>query len=363
VGLEIEFEDEDGEAADGSWQDADADGGGPLRARIARRWRYGVATVGPLTVHLGVALAALVVGAASAAGYTAGRTAQQDRAAALLHLAPVNPFTVAEIALPPATESVQQMLATPWTDEFDQGVALSLVNDGPEPVTVLGGTVTAPEFKAAALTPVKGGSIPSGGISTLRGRAHFVCGDYPVGVPGTVPASPRDSTIAHLTVRTADGVVRTLTLQVDRYSEVAEQSVCLRMPSPQVLSAPTYHDTNGTAGAYTVAMTITNRAPYPLRVQLSATAAQDWQINAGLLVTGENTVDIAAHQTISYTLHVAVANCNSAVQTEVQGYGFDTLVFTDALASPDSLNTRQQDQAIFLADPVHISAYCLLRKR
>ena len=132
MGLEIEFEYDDTQG--GAWsQPAEPE----LRQRFGRLWNARLSAASPLFVQLGVALAALVLGAAATGGFLAGRTAQQDRATLLLHLAPVNPFVIDPIPVP-ADLSPDVRRATPWTNVFDQAVALTVINDGPDPVTVLG---------------------------------------------------------------------------------------------------------------------------------------------------------------------------------------------------------------------------------
>jgi hypothetical protein len=353
VGLEIEFEYDDTQG--GVWsQPAEPD----LRGRFGRRWNARLSAASPLFVQLGVALAALVLGAAATAGLLAGRTAQQDRATLLLHLAPVNPFVIDPIPVP-ADLSPDVRRATPWTNVFDQDVALTLINDGADPVTVLGATLAAPEFRTLALTSRSASPprVAPGGISILRGRAHFVCGDYPPVAPGNPAGSASVATVAQLSVRTSDGATRRETLEVDRYSDVAEQSVCQRMLGPEVVGTPTYTP-SGRPGAYSVTVSVTNRATFPLRAALSRSAWQDWATTAGLDISATGPETIPPHATESFAISVSVLNCTPAKAIAAEGYGFDTLAFTDARNSPDSPDARQHDEALFVADHGLIVQYC-----
>jgi len=352
VSLEIEFEYDD--TQDGVWsQAAEADPRG--RPRRRDRWR---SVASPVLVQLGVALTALAVGAASTAGLLDGRRAQQDRSATALHLAPVAPFTVQVIQQPNAVP-LAVLLATPWTNVFDQDVALAVINDGPDPVTMLGATVAAPEFRAATLTPTSRAVVAPGGTSVLRGKAHFVCSDFPAPKPGVdVAASPAFATIADINVRTSDGRVRRQTLLVDRYSDIAEQSVCGAMLGPQVVAETTYTPTPGFPGAYKVTMPIYNRAAFPLRMTLPSTAVQDWATGGGLNIQGPDSVMIPAHGSSTVVFAVNVASCVPALGAADSGYSFDTLVFTDGRDDPNSSQTRQENESLFLVDADVIKQYC-----
>ena len=352
MGLQIEFEYDDTQS--GVWsQPAEPD----LRRRFGRRWNARLSAASPLFVQLGAALAALVLGAASTAGFLAGRAAQQDRATLLLHLAPVNPFVVDPIPMP-ADLSPDVRRATPWTNEFDQNVALTVINDGPDPVTVLGATLAAPEFRTLALTSRSAGNprLVPGGTSVLRGRAHFVCGSYPT-APGNSAGSLPLATVAQISVRTPDGVTRHETLQVDKYSDVAEQSVCQRMLGPEVVGTPTYTP-SGRPGVYSVSVPVTNRASFPLRAALSASSAQDWATNAGLAISTTGPKTIPPHATATVTVSVSILSCTAAKAVAAEGFAFDTLAFTDARNSLDGLDARQQDEALFVADHGLIIQYC-----
>jgi hypothetical protein len=353
LNLEIEFEYDD--TQEGVWSPAEQP---LLRERVSGRWSAWLSSANPLFVQLGIAITALILGAASTAGLLDGRTAQQDRAITRLHLAPVGPFVVQTIAdATVSTQSVPELLATPWTDVFDQRVTLTVVNDGPDPVSVLGATLAAPEFRATALTPASSARVAPGGVSILRGLAHFVCGDYPTAVPGSPAVSPAVATTAQISVRTADGRVRREALQVDRFSQVAEQAVCQRMPAPEVVESTAFTPAR-TAGAYTVTVAVANRASFPLRMALSPSAVQTWSTTAGLTISAGDALTIPPHGTETFAITASVDSCTLANPMATAGYGFDSLVFTDARDAPGSFNARQQDIALVLADSAVIKAYC-----
>lgn len=336
MGLEIEFEYED--TRDSAWSPARETA--PLPTRLIRRRSAGPPASNPLIVHLGIALTAIALGAASMAGFLAGRTATSDRAVSLLHLAPVDPFVVQPLHVPPAA---------PWTNTFDQDVSLSVINDGPDPVTVLGATLSAPQFQAVDLTPAHPAPTAPGGISLLRGRARFVCGDYP---------PDRVATVARLRARTADGAIRRETLEVDRSSQVAEQAVCALMPTPQVVSSTAFSPPSA-SGSYTAQITAINRAPFPLRMALPQSAVQSWTSYGGLYPSAPGDVIIPPRGVGLITITVKVTDCPTAQQAATDGYTYDTLAFSDARDTPGSPKARMIDQTVPISDLNAIMAYCL----
>ena len=349
MGLEIEFEYDDTQG--GVW--APAHEAPPLQERVRRRWNAGLAAGNPLFVQAGIALAALALGAASTAGYLEGKTAAQDRTVTRIHLAPVDPFVVEP--LPPPAGSVQELLATAWTNTFDQHVTLSVINDSPDPVTVLSAQVTAPQFGSAKLTPASAGAgfhaAAPGSVTVLRGIAHFVCGD----LPSVDPVA----TVARLTVRTADGRTRVQSLMVDRFSDVEEVAVCAAMPGPQVVTAtatstPKYL----LPGDYIFSIDVTNRASYPLLATMPTNVRSSWLSGAGLDVQIPPPVTVPAHGSAHIALVVGVENCNVALEATQAGYGYDVLAFTDARDGPYSTRSRESDQAIALYDSAVIKRYC-----
>ncbi len=346
MGLEIEFEYDDTE--DGVWSPAREPR--RLRAWLSRRRTAGSRAGNPFIVHAGIALAAVALGAASMAGFLHGRTVVNNRAVSLLHLAPVNAFVVQPLPTPPAQPvSIDQMLATPWTNTFDQDVSLSVINDGPDPVTVLGATLSALEFQATELTPASAAPTAPGGVSLLRGRAHFVCGDFP---------PDRVATVARLRVRTVDGTIRQETLTVDRYSQIAERTICTQMPTPQVVRSTTFAS-SGESGVYVAEITAANRAPFPLRMALPQSAVQSWTGDGGLYLSAPGDTIIPAHGTGTIAITVKVTDCPTAQQVASDGFTYDTLAFSDARDAPDSPRARMTEQAVPIADLNAIMAYCL----
>jgi hypothetical protein len=351
LGLEIELEDDDDAATEGWARPGESE----LRERSGWFGPVGPARGRPLLLHLGVALAALAVGAASTAGFLDGQVAERGRGIAMLNLAAVTPFVV-EPLQEPDTPTVAQLLATPWTNTFEQNVTLSVVDDGPDPVTVLGATLVAPEFTATRLTSRDGAPTAPGGVSVLRGTAQFRCGDFPAGAPGgPLDAAAAVATVADLSVRTADGAVRRQILIVDHYSETAEQAVCARMPDPQVLTSTSYAP-SATAGAYTVTVTVADRAPFPLLMTLPTGVLDDWSRGAGLDIQVPPPSIVAPHGSATMRIRVDVTGCVSALVAARGRYAFNTLYLTDARISPDS--SRQSNQSVALADPDVIEQYC-----
>lgn len=344
MGLEIEFDYDDTQG--GVWSPAHE--APPLHERVGRRWNAGLSAGNPLFVHTGIALAALALGAASTAGFLEGRSAAQDRATIRLHLAPIDPFAIEP--LPPAPSNVQRLLATPWTNTFDQHVTLSVINDSPDSIALLGGQITAPQFGTAKLTPVSSGAATApGAVTALRGVAHFVCGNLP-------PVDPV-ATVARLTIRTADGHTRVQSLMVDRFSDVEEADVCGVMPGPQVVTA-----VKATAmpfpGDYFYDVEVTNRAPYPLLAAVPLNLRASWVSGAGLDVQIPTPVTVPARGSARITILVSVQNCNIAREAVQAGYAYDAVSFTDARDGPFNPLSRESDQSLALYDPAVINHYC-----
>jgi hypothetical protein len=354
VGLEIELEYDD--APDGVWS---RPGEAELRGRPWRRWGARPSPGGPLYLHLGIALAAVVLGAASTAGLLHGRAAQRDREVTRLHLAPLDPFVVQAVEYGPVGRTAQELLATPWTDSFDQDVTFSVVNDGPAPVTVLGATLAAPEFTETALTPRGAASVGPGGVSVLKGKVHIVCGDFPQASTAAAPPT-QAATVADLRVRTSDGRIRHQSLLVDRYSDVVERAACERMPGPQVITGYSFRH-SASPGRYTMKIDLANRAPYPLLVAMPSSAVTNWANTGGLDVRMPAPSVIAPHGTGSVTITVDITNCPYAVEIAHGGFAFDALNFTDARDDPADANTRQNLEDLSLDDPEMIEQYCGLQ--
>jgi len=359
MGLEIEFEYTDSQ--DGIWSPARDTP--PLRERLGRGRAMVSPADNPILLQLGIVLAAIVLGAASMAGYLAGRTAAHARAVTLLHLAPANAFTVSALPKQPMqAESPDQLLAMPWTNTADRDLSLAVVNDGPEPVTLLGATISSLDFEATELAPAAGAAPTApGGVSLLRGRAHFVCGDYPSG---------RTATMANLRAQAADGAIHQETLEVDRFSEIAEQAVCARMSTPQVIRStafsleqpiPPGHVIGGAPNnppIYDVKITAGNRAPFPLRMALPQSAIESWASSGVLLTTSGDTV-IPPHGTGTVTISVSITDCPNAIAAASGGFAFDLLAFTDGREAAGDAQVRSFSEAIPIANENLIMTYCV----
>lgn len=375
MGLEIEFEYDD--TQDGVWSPAHEVP--PLRERVGRRWNRRLAAGSPLLVHLGIALAALALGAASTAGFLAGDEAARNRTITRLHLAPVNAFVVEALHVPPA-ESPAGLLAEPWTDTFDQHVSFSVINDGPDPVTVLSAQITAPQFGTVKLEPVAqypaaaAGNAPNavsgaatvkpssdagnaadlavtppGGVATLRGMARIVCGDF----ASVDPAA----TVARLTVRTADDKTRVQTLMVDRFSDIQEQAVCRVMPGPQVVTSVSSVPSR-TPGKYTFVIDVANRAPYPLLASMPSNIVEDWQGIAGLDVQAPAPTTIPPHGSAAITIPIAIGSCQLALQALQSAYPAQAFAFTDARDGMNNPLSRESDQDLALYNSAVITRHC-----
>ena len=356
MGLEIEFEYAD--SPDEVWS---AERTRPAREWLSRSWTAGSLLGNPLIVHLGIALAALALGAASTAGFLIGRTAAHDRSVTLLHLAPVDAFVVPALPAPTTpNQSPDQLLATPWTNVADQDVSLALINDGPDPVTMLGATISSLDFDVTDLTPASTAPTAPGGVSTLRGRAHFVCGDYP---------ADRIATVANLRARTADGLIHRETLEVDRFSEIAEQSVCARIPTPQIIRSTTFSPAPPSTPSkidglpdispvYVAKITASNRASFPLRMDLPQSAIQSWA-GAGLDLTASGDTIIQPHGTGTIAISVSISDCPSAVAAASGAFSYDLLAFSDGRDPVGYAQLRSIDQTIPITDASAIMTHCL----
>ena len=225
MALEIEFE--DGDADDAEPAESERVGHAP-----ARRWWNPYAakvlpTPGPRAL---LAVAAVAVAAAAAAGFDFGRTAQQARASAALNLAPSNAYIID--ALPSDAPPSSPL---PDRSSVERTILLRVLNDGPRPVTVLGGTLYSPDIAVARLVPEAGGVVRPGGVSTLRTVAEVSCGGGPHEGADATFAEVSFATVADIELRTADGQVRRVRIIVEQYSTRGALGSCAT-PGRQVLA-------------------------------------------------------------------------------------------------------------------------------
>jgi hypothetical protein len=213
VGLEIEFEDDDSAAAE-SHEDGER--------RRSWPWtplhRYAVAP----SPGLVVAVTAAAVAVTAVTGLNFGRSAQQDRSRALLHLAPSDSYLVdaASAASAPSAHAV----AT--ANGVDRTIRLRVLNDGPEPLTMLGGVLSSPDIALSQLVPDGGAVLKPGAVGTLRALAHFVCGGGPREGTDATFAEVAFATVADIRVRTVDGQARSVRIIVQQYSTTSAMAEC-----------------------------------------------------------------------------------------------------------------------------------------
>lgn len=336
MSVEIEFEPDEG--AGSFWPDtAGALGAEHLGVQVPFR-----RAADPRILFVArLVLAGAVLAAACVAGFLAGQRAPQDQRAVAVHIAESNALTIDPV---PRPEFRGGPLATPWTGTFDRSVALSVVNTGPDPVTILGGTIIAPQITSGGTLPT-GEVLAPGAGRTLRTRAHFDCVDYPLRVSATSESATE--TTARLDIRTVDGASHRVTLLVDPFNISIQSSVCARVQDPQVLGPPVFSPAPWTH-AFTATLPVVNRAPFPLRVNLDQQTSSVWVARAGLiLVTGESVIPARSDGRIVFD--VQVTDCLLASAAASDALGFDTLVFTDARLALNNPLARQYDQT-FTAD-------------
>jgi len=219
VALEIEFE--DGDAADAEPAQSERIEHGPPR----RRWgAYGQALPVP-GPRLLLAATAVAVGITGFAGLDFSRTAQQARSSATLNLAPADSYIIDALPAGPPADG----------NTVERAILLRVLNDGPRPVTVLGGTLYSPDISVSRLVPDAGGVVRPGGVSTLRTVALVSCGGgLHEGVDATF-AEVSFATVADIELRTADGQLRRVRIVVEQYNTHEAQGSCAA-PGHQVLA-------------------------------------------------------------------------------------------------------------------------------
>jgi hypothetical protein len=341
VPLEIEFEPEEGPGP--SWPDEPgAPGPEQLGAPPPTWWRAPRLRV---LLYAAFAVSGVVVTTAFTTGFAAGQTAQRDRHIVAVRAAANNPLVIDPVPTTSGQTTAQQ-LATPWAGAFDREVAVTVVNHGPDPVTVVGGTLIAAQISPAAAFPAGEVLVP-GVERTLRTRAHIDCVDYPVHLSPTNTAAI--AATAHLDLRTADGVRHTVTLPVDPFGATIDTDVCARIQSPEVLGRPLF-GTEPAPDSFSATVPVVNRAPFPLRVNLNQETSNAWVARAGLIVTTGQSVIPADTDDGQIAFDVQVTDCELARRAAGDNLGFETLVFTDARLTLNDPLARQFDAA-FAAGP------------
>ena len=342
MAIEIEFEDDD--QAD-AWPPEGAETGGPgmgtgsapgsdddaalvadpaeTRAGTSRP---GIGAIVPprlkpqLPFLVSVLVATFVVGASTVLGFLSGRTAAENRTVIELHMAGGNAYSV-----DPATASGSGQ----WTDTFVRQVSLNLVNDGPDPVTLLAGAVSGPYEHGAFGFPRTGVKIAAGATTTLHAATTIDCR----GVFGAVRLTNGNSsplnTVANFEVATADGRTGTTSMLIDLASSAVVSDVCSQVPPPVRIGAPEFSPLIPPS-SYEVTYQIENAAPFPLRVASLPASVRQWTSAGGLSVTANGTSGVAGHSTGIYVLQVSVASCAAALDATDTQFGDFPLVFTDA---------------------------------
>ena len=317
MSVEIEFEPDEGAGA--FWPDVAGALGAEQLGAQAPPWRRS----DPRALFIvRLVLAGVVVAAACVTGFLAGQKAPRNQDTVAVHVADANALTIEPV---PRIEARGGPLATPWTGTFDRSVALAVVNAGPDPVTILGGAIIAPQIASGGTLPA-GEILAPGASRTLRTRAHFDCVDYPLHVSAT--SESVTETTARLDIRTVDGTSHRVTLLADPFNLNIQRAVCGQVQDPQVLGLPVF----GPApfpNSFTATFPVVNRAPFPLRVNLDQQTSTTWIVRAGLiLVTGESVIPAGGKSQIVFD--VTVTDCLLARTAVGDALGFDTLVFTDA---------------------------------
>jgi hypothetical protein len=363
MALEIEFEDDD--QIDAAWpaDDADTGGVGPSGADTsaaiagaARRprtsegdggpsasgddpaetrtgsTRPGVAALLPpqlrqqVPLRLGVLAATFALGVSAVAGFVTGRTAEQNRTLVELHMTGGDAYKIDETTV---SDSGQ------WTDTFVRQASLSLVNDGPDPVTVLGGAISGPYEHGRFGLPRAGTKIAAGATVTLHAATTIDCR----GVFGALKLNNGTSsplnTVADFDVATADGHTGRTDMLVDLASASVVATVCAQVPPPMEVGEPQFSPLSPPT-SYEVAYPISNAAPFPLQVASLPASVHQWDTAGGLSVTANGTSVVTAHGTGIYVLRVTVADCAAAVAATDNQFGDFPLVFTDTDGGPEA---------------------------
>jgi hypothetical protein len=346
MALEIEFEDD--EHPDAAWLADDAGSDAPgseaatsegSRAQETRaeesgteeagttRPRVGALLTAPfplssgLLLQLGVLLTTFAVGASSVAGYQLGRAAPGNRSIVALHLAGGRTY---QLGPAPAPRNAA------WSDTAERSVSLTVVNDGPDPVTVVGGTASGPLVHADFALPAGGLDLAAGATATLHAAARVDC--RPVFEPlfMTVDDPSSLDTVADFGVRTLDGRAHRTRLTVDPASATAVSGVCTLLGPPVGLAGTDFSGLTG-SDSYTVTYHATSAAPFPLSVSTLQDSVNQWSFSGGLTARlADPAATLPAHGSANLVVDVTVTNCAAATQANDDEFGFFPLVFAEA---------------------------------
>ena len=341
MALEIEFEDDEhpegGLPADDEGSDAPdvgAAGGkapgaeetgagepGTTRARIGALIASPLPLSSGLLFQVGVLLTAFVVGASAVAGFQLGRAAPQKRSTVALHLAGGRTYLFGPAPVPRDSA---------WSDTVERAVSLTVVNDGPDPLTVVGGKVTGPLVHADFALPAGGLDLAAGATATVHAAAKVDCRAVfePLFLTGGDPSSL--DTVADFGVRTLDGQARHTRLTVDMDSAAAVSGVCTLLSPPVQLGAAQFSGLIGSV-SYTVTVRASSAAPFPLSVSTLQDSINQWSASGGLTARlADPTATLPAHGSADVVVDVTVTDCSAATRANDDEFGFFPLVFTEA---------------------------------
>lgn len=346
--LEIEFESDD--QADAQWLDSSGDPAeGPARRRLRARRLVG----------LRMLLAVLVPAVAATAGLHEGRIAAYDRGVSAVRLASADPLIVEALPIPSDAPAYAAPSREPWTGDVDRTVTLKVVNRGPDPVTLISAVLTAPHTRPSTLLPATTageGVLRPGAEGTLTGPARFNCGVVSNATLFHNPATM--ATVARLSVHTADGALRHEELLVDPTSQLLEQSVCERLPGPQTVGGTVFTALPPGAASYLVTVSLTNRAPFPLRAVVDQSSADLWPSSAGLSVSLPEPVILGPGAAGQAVIRVNVVDCALALSAAKGHFAYGALEFSDARSNDWNAPSAGFVANLRLAEPSMVDTVC-----
>jgi hypothetical protein len=354
MALEIEFEEDDHPDAALPADDAEPDApgveaaaateetgaeetapeeAGTTRSRIDALLASPLPLSSSLLFQIGVLLTAFVVGASSVAGYQLGRAAPQNRAIVALHLAGGRTYLFSPAPVPRDAT---------WSDTVERPVSLTVVNDGPDPLTVVDGTVTGPLVHADFALPAGGLDLAAGAIATVHATARVDCRAVfePLFLTGGDPSSL--DTVADFGVRTLDGRARHTRLTVDTASAAAVSGVCTLLSPPVRVGGADFSVLIG-SDSYAVTVPASSGAPFPMSISTLQDSVNQWSVSGGLTARlADPFVILPAHGSVNVVVDVTVTNCSAATRANDDEFGFFPLVFTEADGAAKAEEFTQQ---------------------